>query len=179
LTEGELARIEAALGIALPAAYRKLVVPFPVPAYVGNTETELWDDPDRLVELNGELRAGGASLRPWPAHMFAMGRDDSGCASAIDLQNPACPVWWADRCHLDGVGSSQVAQSLEEWAEQYLADLRSDLEANGIDPDGSPAAREQAAEESARAGGHLILVLLGVGALVVLVVWGLFKWLKV
>jgi hypothetical protein len=178
LTEVELARIEAALGVVLPVVYRKLVVPFPVPAYVGNAETELWDDADRLVELNRELRDGVVFVHPWPVHMFSMGRDGSGCASAIDLRNPGCPVWWADRCHLDAVGSGQVAQSLEEWAGQYLADLRADLEADCIDPYGSPEARERSAEKNAGMGCRLVIVLLVVGVLMVLALWGLVKWLS-
>jgi hypothetical protein len=177
MTDGDLDRIEAAIGIVLPTAYRKLVVPFPVPAYVGNSDSELWDDADRLVELNRELRAGMTFLHPWPAHMFCMGRDQSGSCSAIDLQDPACPVWWADRGHLDAVGSGQTSPSLPEWAGPYVADLRSDLEGNGIDPDGPPAAREQAAQASARAGCQFILALIGVSVVLVFVVWVLLKWL--
>lgn len=173
MTESELARIEEALGLVLPAAYRTLVVPFPLPAYVGNAETELWDDPDQLIELNRELRAGTSFVRPWPAHMFAMGRDDSGCASAIDLQDPASPVWWVDRCHLDTAGSGQVSSSLAPWAEQYLFDLRSDLRADLIDPDGSPEARASTVDNNARAGCQFTIVLVGIGVVLVLAVLGL------
>jgi hypothetical protein len=177
VTESDLARIESALGIELPVAYRKLVAPFPIPAYAGNTDTELWDNASGLIELNRELRAGYASVQPWPAHMYAMGRDDGGSATAIDLQNASSPVWWADRCHLNGVGSCQVSKSFEEWSTQYLADLRSDLEGNAIDPDGPADARNRAAEESARAGCHLILFVAGAAALIVLVVWLALKWI--
>jgi hypothetical protein len=177
LTATDLTRIEAALGIRLPDAYRRLVVPFPVPAWRGNADTELWDAPDRLIELNRELRAGFAFVRSWPPHLFALGRDGSGSATAIDLRDPAAPVLWADRCHLDGAGSGPEWPSLAAWAERYVADLRADLEGDAIDPDGPPEARERAEEEAARAGCRVLLVLLGLGALVVAGAWGLALWL--
>jgi hypothetical protein len=178
LTAEDLTRIESALGVSLPAVYRRLVVPFPIPAYAGNADTELWDDPEQLVQLNRELRAGFAFVRRWPPHLFALGRDAGGSATAIDLRDPAGPVWWADRCHLDVGGSGQVSPSLAAWAEEYLADLRADLEGTGVDPDGPPEARERAVEESGRAGCRCLLVLVGVGALVVALAWGVALWMS-
>lgn len=176
MTESQLIQIEAALGITLPTAYRELVVPFPVPADVGNSGSELWDEPGRLVELNRDLRTGMDLFPPWPTHLFAVGMDGSGCATAIDLRTPACAVWWVDRCQLDAVGSGEVSPSLVEWSKQYLADLRSELESSGIDPDGPPGARESAEDESARAGCREIIILVGVLALVVLAVVSLIVW---
>ncbi len=178
MTENDLTQIEAALGITLPAAYRLLVVPFPVPSLAGNADTELWDDPDKLIELNRELRVGLYFSPPWPVHMFALGQDSGGSANAIDLRDPAGPVWWADRCILDvAVGSYQVSPSLEAWAVQCLADLRHDLVYNGIDPDGTPEAKKQVEQEGYKAANRLLLkfvVLLGVSAAVAIVLFGLW-----
>jgi hypothetical protein len=177
VTEFELARIEAALGVVLPGAYRRLITPYPVAALRGNTDTELWDDAARLIELNQELRAGGAMVRPWPEHMFALGRDACGSVSAIDIRHPDWPVWWADRGHLDAVGSGEVAPSLEAWAALYVVQLRSDLQMNGVDPEGPPEARTNADDQAARAGCQLLLGLVGFAVLVVLAAWVLVKWL--
>lgn len=172
MTQADLARVESALAIRLPAAYHSVVSPFPIPACVGNSDTELWDDADRLIELNRELRAGISSVKPWPTHLFALGRDGSGSTSAIDLRDPSCPVSWADRCHLESaIGSVQPL--FAEWASNYLSELRGDLESNGIDPDGSPAARAEQEEENARAGGPALLLLIAIAAAVVLVVFAI------
>jgi hypothetical protein len=178
LTAGDLTRIEAALGVSLPDVYRRLVVPFPIPAYAGNADTELWDDPDRLVELNRELRAGVAFVRPWPPHWFALGRDGGGSSVALDLRDPAGPVWWADRGHLDSGAGGPESPSLEAWAQDCLAGLRDDLADAGVDPDGPPEARERASEEAARAGCRCFLVFLGVGAVVVAGAWAVALWLN-
>jgi hypothetical protein len=177
LTDADDRRMEAALGIVLPEAYRRLVVPFPVPAYVGNAEMELWDDAERLISLNRELRGGLAFVKPWPPHMFAMGRDHGGCASAIDLQSPTNFIWWADRCHLDPVGSGPFP-SIEEWANRYVGELRSDLEGDCVDPDGSPESRIKAVEEGGP-GCWFLLALIGIGILIVVsVLLGAVWWYK-
>jgi hypothetical protein len=162
--------MEKALGIRLPAAYRDLVVPFPIPAFGGNTDTELWDDAEALIELNRELRAGRQTT-PWPEHMFAIGRDGGGSASAIDLRDQLGPVWWADRCHLDAVGSAIESPSLATWAEQHLAELRVELEEKGISEAATPSTRDKADAECARAGCVFTLALAGVGALLVFAAW--------
>jgi hypothetical protein len=178
LTADDLTRIETALGISLPDVYRRLVVPFPIPAYAGNTDSALWDDPDALIAFNRELRTGYYSVPPWPEHMFALGRDDGGCANAIDVRDPMGPVWWADRCHLYADGTAPQSPSLTAWAEETLADLRVVLVEHGVDPDGPPEARLRASDEAARAGCRCFLVLLGVGALVVAGTWGIALWLS-
>lgn len=94
------------------------------------------------------------------------------------MRDSAAPVVWADRGHLDAPGSGPVAPSLAAWAEGYVADLRADLESAGIDPDGSAAAREQAEDESARAGCRGLLLMLGLGALAVVGAWGVALWLN-
>jgi hypothetical protein len=171
LTEHGFTCVEAALGVRLPDAYRQLVVPYPIPAYGGNTDTELWDDPDALIELNRELRRGSLSIRPWPEHMFALGRDGGGCPTAIDIRDPLAPVWWADRCHLDAIGSGPDFASLAAWAEKHLAELRIALEEKGLGEDAAPSEREKDDAEGARAGCILLLAIAGGGALLVLAAW--------
>ncbi len=177
MTAEDLTRVETALGIRLPVVYRDLVVPFPIPAYAGNSDTELWDDPDALIELNRELRTGYCSAAPWPEHMFAIGRDGSGCASAIDLRDAKAPVWWADRCHLDAVGTAQESPSLAAWADQHLAELRVELEEKGVNEAEPPSARHKADAEGARTAGLFILAIVSIGALLVFAAWLAVKFL--
>jgi hypothetical protein len=130
----------------------------------------------RVQPLNRELRTG-RQTPPWPEHMFTIGRDGSGCASAIDLRDPLGPVWWADRCHLDAVGTAIESPSLAAWAEQHLTDLLVDLEEKGISDAAPPSARDKAEAESARAGCMFTLALAGVGALLVFAAWLVVRFL--
>ena len=172
MTDIELDQIEKALGISLPAAYRELMNPFPIPAYAGNTDSELWDDADQLVALNLELRKGDWSVRAWPSHMFAMGRDDGGCANALDVTRPDATVWWTDRCNLDqALQSGSKPEAFTDWSARTLAAYRSDLEDEGIDPDGSPQARHAAYAALARGEGRCLMIFAGTAVFVALAVW--------
>lgn len=151
--------MERALGLSLPAAYRELVSPFPVPALADNRESGLWDDAAALVAQNQALREGRDHIDPWPPHLFAMGVDDAGAAYALDLEDGS--VWWFEHAHATGPGVAKEADALEIWAEVYLSELRSDLEDLGAPPDGTPAQLDAAR----RRGAHLDL---GIMALAIL-----------
>jgi hypothetical protein len=168
VTDAELAAIEAELSIRLPEAYRAVMAAYPIPACVGNDDTELWHNAPRLVELNKELRSGRYSIKPWPAHIYALGRDAGGCSQALNLQDST--VVWADRGHLPELPAG--SSPFEEWCAQYLADLRSDLEGDGINADGSPESARQQMDANNRFGDRafcgcilVLLVLLGVAIL--------------
>ena len=157
--------MEAELGISLPAAYKRVVTAFPIPAWAGNAETDVWDNAKRLIELNRELRAG-SGVKPWPPTMFALGRDQGGCTHALDLASGE--VWWADRCHLDAPGSYRLSVTLEAWLEQSLRDLRSDLEADAIDPDGTPDERQLRERDDPWSAGCIITLLVVLGLVVLM-----------
>ena len=171
MTPEDISQIETSLGIRLPDAYRRAVQPFPIPACAGNHDRELWDDPERLIAYNRELRAGApGGVKPWPEHFFAIGRDAAGSSQAIDLRTGE--LWWADHSHLDRAGSYRHTESFAAWAADYLAGLREDLEGEGIDPGGTPerraAAEEQSARESSRVGlGCLAVLLVGLAAVLI------------
>ena len=109
----------------LPAVYRDLLTSFPIPAYAGNSDSSFWDDADRLIHLNRELRSGTAGVQAWPAHMFAIGRDAGGSSQAIDLRSGE--LWWVDRGHLDVASSYKHQESLKAWADKYVRGLGEDL----------------------------------------------------
>jgi hypothetical protein len=151
MTEAELERIEAELAVQLPAEYRAAMLGYSIPACAGNDDTELWDNAPRLIELNRELRTGRYSIKPWPAEFFAVGRDAGGCSQALNLRDGS--VLWADRGHLPHLGGTPSKPiPFAQWCPEYLAGLRSDLEGDGIDPDGSPEAARQVEERNRREG---------------------------
>ena len=162
----DVARIEQALQIELPTAYRAILVNFPLPAYAGNADTDIWDDADRLIQYNQELRTGSRFVKPWPVHFYAIGRDAGGSSQALDLGTG--DLWWADHTHLDGPGSCKHGESFEQWAATYVDGLRDDLVGEGGDP--SANAEERLAMEGRNARGSarqlgLAVVLLGLLAL--------------
>jgi hypothetical protein len=161
----DVARIESSLDIELPDDYRRLLVAFPLPAYAGNVDTAFWDDADRLIQYNRELRKGGAGIKPWPVHFYALGRDEGGCAQAIDLRNGE--LWWMDHCHVEAAGSYRHEEPLKEWAAAYFEDLAADLEGEGGEPSGTPERRGEIEERNARASARFSAALLVILLLVV------------
>ena len=156
----DLDRIERDLGINLPDSYRSVMSGFPIPAFAGNSDTDLWDDADALIERNLELRTEHVKGHgPWPSHCYFFGDPLTACGYALDLRKPDAPVLWVDHCDLDARASGEVAPSFAAWAEQYVAKVRGDLEKDGIDPDGAPDAAHPG---TGCLGGLLMLVATGV-----------------
>lgn len=170
---GELARIEQALGIALPASYRARMLAFPIPAAAGNADLGVWDNADRLVEYNLELRNGApGGVRPWPRYFFALGHAGDGCPRALDLRDGGDAVWWVDRCHLDNESSQKEAQTFGRWADDYFRVLREEMVGEGVDPDKSAKVRAVVEAKNARLGLVGCLLAIGiVGAIIFGVVW--------
>lgn len=71
------------------ASYRSRMTRFPVPAAAGNSDLGVWDDADRLIEFNLELRRGNARRR----------REALGClvAAAIVVALVALVRWLVRR----------------------------------------------------------------------------------
>ena len=136
MTEQDLDRIEADLGIILPLVYRQLVCPFPIPTYAGNGERSsmsLWDSAEDLIRFNRELRMGSRFQKAWPAYMFALGRDGTGCTEAIDLRDPNHHVLWINCCDINQIPSDYgTSPSLNSWAAEYLENQRVMLLENGV-----------------------------------------------
>lgn len=150
MNDEDIKRIERELGIALPSVYRRHLVPFPIPALARNSDSELWDDPSRLVALNQELRAGDRHRKPWPTHLFAVGELDGESYVAIDLRSPEAPTWWIDHGYIDAKGSGQTHERFEDWVGAYVDGLRTDLSDDGYDPDGTPQQLETKLKEEVR-----------------------------
>jgi hypothetical protein len=149
MTADDLRRIETALSITLPQVYCDSMQRFPIPAFSGNDDTDVWDSADALIEENLHYRN---DLR-WPTHFFGLGNRYGDSVYAIDLRDPSAPVWWVDDWSFERSSTSLKSNSFAEWAATYFEELRSDLESNGIDPNRIPAKRDT---ETA-SGGNLLL----------------------
>jgi hypothetical protein len=139
MTEADLDTIESELSLQLPEAYRKAVCPFPVRAYIGNDDTDFWDDPKKIIELNRRVH----EKERWPANLFAVGCDPGGAMSAINLSSPDAEVWWVDR-DIRAPGTYATGQSFRDWAAELLESMRSGEYRDGFDPENDPpGTREQ------------------------------------
>lgn len=140
MTDRELDFVERELGVMLPAAYRRSLAAFPVPACAGNRDTELWDDARALVARNRALRAGEGGVAPWQRHQFFIG-GGAGWSNAIDLRKAEAPVWLVEANDWRHADTGIDYDTFEEWAAAYVADQCQALVADGVDPDGTPDAR--------------------------------------
>ena len=132
MTESDFQFIEAKLSLRLPEAYRTALCPFPVRAYVGNSDTDLWDNAAGLVELNQRLRAEA----DWRSSLFVIGETDRS-KIAIDLSTPKLQIWWIDGS-IQAPGSGPTDQSFTEWSSELLGQMRSGEYMDGFDPENDP-----------------------------------------
>ncbi len=118
MTKADLDRLEAALGVALPASYRTAVADAPEP---GDSVGPTWDDADALVELNLRLRR---EWPDWPEWLVAIGQSDGDpCGAAIDARDPDAPVW-----HLKRMGLGPDSGPTGETFAARFAQEREDFE---------------------------------------------------
>jgi hypothetical protein len=108
MTDSDIQLIERELRIKLPVSYKRALVPFRIPAMVGNTDSALWDNAQRLVTLNRELRAGNRFRPAWPPYLFAVGDPHGDELTAIDTRTPEGPVWWLDHGMVDSKNSGET-----------------------------------------------------------------------
>jgi hypothetical protein len=119
MTEEDFSRIEGALAVRLPDAYRRRVAPFPIPREGGNTETQVWGDAGALIALSQRLRAEVEGRPPW---LFAVGRSvGDPCGYAIDTRDPECPVWWPEQMQL-GPDSGPSRGPSDAWFSRRVTD---------------------------------------------------------
>jgi hypothetical protein len=172
MTAGELARIEQALGIELPPSYRARMLAFPIRAAAGNADLGVWDNADRLIEYNLELRNGApGGVKPWPRHFFALGHMGDGSPYALDLSDGDA-VWWVDVGHLDNESSQKEATSFARWADDYFRVLREEMAGEGVDPDATADVRAVVEAKNARMGFVGCLLAVGIiGAIIFGIVW--------
>jgi hypothetical protein len=143
MTEEDLRYIEKELSIALPAAYCKMMLDYPIPALRGNEDTDVWDNAIRLVEENKDLRQRFG----WPTHLFALGYGAACEHFAIDLRHPDAPVWWIDHWSPENSGSRKEAESFVAWSQNYFERVCDGME---CDPNSTPTEYVEFLNENAR-----------------------------
>ncbi len=148
-------RIERELQIVLPKEYREAMSPFPVTALAGNSDLDVWDDAERLIAWNRDLRGGAPS---WPSTMFAIGHAGARSCFAIDCGAKQGSVWWIDAFVIEAKESGVVSESFGTWFEDYVRKTREDCIADGIDPNESPALETTSAVSLKRKSLSALLV---------------------
>lgn len=167
MTDSDIERIKRELKITLPKSYKKAVVPFLVPALMGNTDWKLWDNAERLIALNLALRRSEIITPLLPSHLFAIGDSHNGGVVLLDTADAYDPVFWCglDDNEMHGIQPSQAR--FADWAEEFYRSTRSLLEAGGYDPDGSP---EHLRVSETASVGERIVVCLGLVVVIVLAI---------
>ena len=152
----DIERIEGELNVALPDVYKK-------------AETMSWDDADRLIELNRELRTGRGAVEPWPARFFALGVDHGGCSDAIDLEDPEYGVFWFDRQHIQADAGARSAEKIEAWLLRQVREYTGELLDAGVDPGQSPEYRKAVQDRNAMGSCSTLVIVIVVLAVVLLI----------
>lgn len=165
MSSDDLDRIEKALGIKLPSAYRLFVDPFPIPCWKGNSSQALWDDADSLIEENLLLRKGGWNVPAWPISTYSMGRGDDGCSYAIRIDSPWGEVRYFQNSVYTSLGTSEVVPRFKDWASAYVESVKRDMPEFGIDPEGPPSQYETNVMDAAK--GCIKVILFSIGFVLV------------
>jgi hypothetical protein len=87
-----LDRIEQALGLPLPTAYRATMLDYPFPP--AHEAAQLWmpDDAGVVLEMNRPIPERRLAGEPWPAHLVFIGTDGGEEDFVLDIRAPAAPV---------------------------------------------------------------------------------------
>ncbi len=134
MTDADLDRIESALGLALPAFYRRFMLDYPrwlaqkQPRWSDVEKWELADDPERVIGFNRYVRGfrPGAFFddRTWPNHYFVIGSERNQNWFFLDLAGGSEAVFLYH--HEEGEVRHE-ADSLPGYCE-YLLDWWHDVE---------------------------------------------------
>ena len=132
MNEQDVAGIEASVGVAVPAHYRRFLVEharalrdakarLPMRAVLYFTAEDivrinkgLRDNP-RMIEINEDTE-------PWPPNYFVVGTNGGGDYWMVDLDDPREAIWKYD----SEAGGRIVPAEFRSWAE-YMAAVRRDL----------------------------------------------------
>lgn len=137
MTDDDVLRMESALGLTLPQDYRHLVLHYPVRFSQGTCDQVLWDDADKLISRNLQLRVErkslGKSYLPIPSHLFLIGEDGAGWQFFIDLRTHPSMVHIMEFERVDtlhpALADDGEPQDINAWLHVHLLDLKN----SGID----------------------------------------------
>jgi cell wall assembly regulator SMI1 len=133
VTEQEIADIEAAVGVSLPAHYRRFLL-----EHAGTLRDAkqripmralLYSEPEEIIWINKGLRDNPRMIEinedsePWPPNYFVIGTDGGGDYWMVDLNDEKEAFWMYD----SEAGGRIVPADFASWAE-YMAAVRRDLQ---------------------------------------------------
>jgi hypothetical protein len=140
VTDRDFEAIERALGFALPAHYKRVMLAYPQSLLAAKpkgwapiTEWEFADNPQRIIEMNRYVREQGAGYfveeEQWPDRFFVIGEEADGAGNyyAIDRLCADETVYWFN--HEDGQILPTHTKSLSEfrnWMIEYFAQFKKD-----------------------------------------------------
>jgi hypothetical protein len=135
--DADLDRIESALGLKLPAFYRRFMMSYPKslverqPDWCDVEKWELADDPDRVIEFNRRVRGAAPGTyfadRPWPLHYFVIGSEQNQNWYFLNLEEGSERVY---SYHHERGDVGEVCKSLDKFPEALLDDW-ADIESAG------------------------------------------------
>ena len=112
MTARDLANIESALGVTLPAAYRAAMLAYPLDPADANSQIALNDDATAVTEFNRSLRNDFPG--EWQPGYFAVGNSPVGDPYFLDLAAASPAVWsWDHETH----AVAQEAPDFGSWLE--------------------------------------------------------------
>ena len=82
MTKSDVTRIEEALGVTLPEAYRSFVTS--KRDFDEVDDRSIFDDAESVIEATEIHRRGVSGLQPWPHHFVYIGDEDDACPYVID-----------------------------------------------------------------------------------------------
>lgn len=84
----DLAYIEEQLGVKLPEPYKKVMLDYPFKdEYYDFVKGDLFDEPNKIIELNQQYRTNGRDKKRWPHRLFIIGAIDENNINFIDLDS--------------------------------------------------------------------------------------------
>jgi hypothetical protein len=128
MTEADLDRIESALALKLPAAYRQFMLAYPAwlpgkqPDWSDVERWELANDPEQVIRFNQYVRGFGPGEffdnGPWPPHFFVIGSEQNQNWYFLDL---ACGSDVVFLFHHEEGEVRRDAESLAEFPAALIA----------------------------------------------------------
>jgi SMI1 / KNR4 family (SUKH-1) len=119
MTLDGVSKIETALGIKLPSAYKTLVTNYPPELFQHAADFDLMDDPDRVIAMNREVRTSAFYGVRWPADYFAIGENGCGDYYCLDLSGQTGGVLFFDH---EIRKFEERAPSVERWWPMIVKD---------------------------------------------------------
>jgi hypothetical protein len=126
MTAAEIAEVEAALALAIPAFLKLWFLENPL-SRCGTEHTSLICDRKQIIDENTRLRKEGYYGRLWPKEYLWIGQDGGGGAYFVSVGGGAPSVYWYD--WEEGSGTVvDIANSEKVSADEFLRREKEDMD---------------------------------------------------